>query len=30
MGGLDLAPLIVLIAVAVARIVLTNNAAAFY
>ena len=30
MGGLDLAPLIVLIAVAMARIVLTNNAAAFY
>ena len=30
MGGLDLAPLIVLIAVAIARIVLMNNAAAFY
>ncbi|KIN74631.1 hypothetical protein Z949_3830 [Sulfitobacter guttiformis KCTC 32187] len=30
MGGLDLAPLAVLIAVAVARIVLTNNAALFY
>jgi YggT family protein len=30
MGGLDLAPLVVLIGVAVARIVLMNNAAAFY
>ncbi len=30
MGGIDLAPLVVLIAVAIARIVLTNNAAAFY
>ena len=30
MGGLDLAPLAVLIGVAVARIVLTNNAALFY
>ncbi len=30
MGGLDLAPLVVLISVAVARIVLVNNAAAFY
>ncbi|MEQ6249674.1 YggT family protein [Sulfitobacter sp. HNIBRBA3233] len=30
MGGLDLAPLVVLIAVAVLRIVLVNNAAAFY
>ncbi|KIN63043.1 Yggt family protein [Sulfitobacter noctilucicola] len=30
MGGLDLAPLVVLIGVAVARIVLVNNAAAFY
>lgn len=30
MGGLDLAPLVVLIAVAMARIVLMNNAAAFY
>ena len=30
MGGLDLAPLIVLIGVAVARILLVNNAAAFY
>ncbi|UWR22319.1 YggT family protein [Sulfitobacter sp. S190] len=30
MGGLDLAPLAVLIAVAMARIVLVNNAAAFY
>ncbi len=30
MGGIDLAPLIVLIAVAVVRIVLMNNAAAFY
>ena len=30
MGGLDLAPLVVLIAVAMARIVLTNNAALFY
>lgn len=29
MGGLDLAPLIVLIAVAVARIVLVNNAGLF-
>jgi YggT family protein len=29
-GGLDLAPLVVLIGVAVARIVLMNNAAAFY
>ncbi len=30
MGGLDLAPLIVLIGVAVIRIVLINNAALFY
>lgn len=30
MGGLDLAPLIVLIGVAILRIVLVNNAAAFY
>ncbi len=30
MGGLDLAPLVVLISVAILRIVLTNNAAAFY
>ena len=30
MGGLDLAPLIVLIGVAILRIVLMNNAAAFY
>jgi len=30
MGGLDLAPLIVLIGVAILRIVLINNAAAFY
>jgi len=30
MGGLDLAPLIVLIGVAVLRIILVNNAAAFY
>jgi YggT family protein len=30
MGGLDLAPLAVLIGVAVARIVLVNNAAYFY
>ena len=30
MGGLDLAPLIVLIGVAVLRIILINNAAAFY
>lgn len=30
MGGLDLAPLVVLIGVAVARIILVNNAAAFY
>ena len=30
MGGLDLAPLVVLIGVAVARIVLTNNAALFF
>ena len=30
MGGLDLAPLIVLISVAILRIVLMNNAAAFY
>ena len=30
MGGLDLAPLAVLIAVAVLRIILINNAAAFY
>ena len=30
MGGLDLAPLVVLIGVAVARIVLVNNQAAFY
>ena len=29
MGGLDLAPLIVLIGVAVARIILINNASAF-
>lgn len=30
MGGLDLAPLVVLIGVAIARIVLINNAALFY
>lgn len=30
MGGLDLAPLIVLVGVAILRIVLINNAAAFY
>lgn len=30
MGGLDLAPLVVLIGVAVVRIVLMNNAAYFY
>jgi len=30
MGGLDLAPLVVLIGVAILRIVLINNAAAFY
>jgi YggT family protein len=30
MGGLDLAPLVVLIAIIALRIVLTNNAAAFY
>lgn len=30
MGGLDLAPLVVLIGVAIVRIVLMNNAAAFY
>lgn len=30
MGGLDLAPLVVLIAVAILRILLINNAAAFY
>ena len=30
MGGLDLAPLVVLIAVAIVRIVLINNAAFFY
>jgi YggT family protein len=30
MGGLDLAPLAVLIGVAIARIVLMNNAALFY
>ena len=30
MGGLDLAPLIVLIGVAIIRIILINNAAAFY
>lgn len=30
MGGLDLAPLVVLIAVAVLRILLINNAAFFY
>ncbi|KAJ03589.1 YggT family protein [Sulfitobacter mediterraneus] len=30
MGGLDLAPLVVLIGVAIARIVLMNNAALFY
>jgi YggT family protein len=30
MGGMDLAPLAVLIGVAIARIVLTNNAALFY
>ena len=29
-GGLDLAPLVLLIGVAVARIILVNNAAAFY
>ncbi len=30
MGGIDLAPLVVLIGVAILRIVLQNNAAAFY
>ncbi|WP_299880927.1 YggT family protein [uncultured Sulfitobacter sp.] len=30
MGGIDLAPLVVLIGVAIARIILMNNAAAFY
>lgn len=30
MGGLDLAPLVVLIGIMIARIVLTNNAALFY
>ncbi len=30
MGGLDLAPLVVIVAVAAARIVLQNNVAAFY
>lgn len=30
MGGLDLAPLIVLIGVAILRIILINNVAAFY
>ena len=30
MGGLDLAPLVVLIGVSILRIVLINNAAAFY
>lgn len=30
MGGLDLAPLVLLIGVAVERIILVNNAAAFY
>ncbi|MFY0646464.1 YggT family protein [Sulfitobacter geojensis] len=30
LGGLDLAPLVLLIGVAVARIILVNNAAAFY
>ncbi|WP_299562579.1 YggT family protein [uncultured Sulfitobacter sp.] len=30
MGGIDLAPLVVLVAVAALRIVLVNNAAAFY
>ena len=30
MGGLDLAPLVVLIGVAILRILLVNNAAAFY
>ena len=30
MGGLDLAPLLVLLAIYALRIVLTNNAAAFY
>jgi YggT family protein len=30
LGGLDLAPLALLIGVAVARIILVNNAAAFY
>lgn len=30
MGGIDLAPLVVLIGVAIARIILSNNAAAFY
>ncbi len=30
MGGLDLAPLVVLIGVAILRIILINNAAAFY
>lgn len=30
MGGIDLAPLVVLISVYILRIVLTNNAASFY
>ncbi len=30
MGGIDLAPLVVLIGVAIARIILMNNVAAFY
>ncbi|MEW9918109.1 YggT family protein [Marimonas sp. MJW-29] len=30
MGGIDLAPLVVLIGVAILRIILINNAAAFY
>ena len=30
MGGLDLAPLLVLLAIYALRIILTNNAAAFY
>ena len=30
MGGIDLSPLIVLIGVAILRIILVNNAAAFY
>ena len=30
MGGIDLAPLVVLVGVAILRIILANNAAAFY